>query len=345
MTEIHPEVETLARYVRGELGRDDRRQLERHLMGCSSCQRKVDEIPAEPGGPGVVRWLGHRFAERRARWAERQERRESLSGVMRGLGDILGILAEKRVLELLRASEHERRAMIRDDEEVRTLHVCELLEARCREAWFEDPEEAVELARLAQRIAGRLDVEAYGAERVEHAKAMAWTHLGSSYRIASAHRRSHRPVLEVAEGRPARSTEDAEGEDAYPEIVPPRLSLGEAPAASREAREALEAETALWEMRDAFLDRGLGFDAALVTLDLALVLLRQGREEEVRELAEETVALFEERGARPYVTDAMRFLRDASRQEEPPLTPDLVAKMAEFLQRQRNDPRHRRDER
>ncbi len=335
MSDIHPDPETLARYVRGELGRDPRRELERHLMGCSACQKAADEIQAEPGQAGVVRWLGHRFEERRARWEDRKERKENLGGVMRGLGNLVGAFAEKRVLELLRASEHERRALIRDEAEVRTLPVCELLEARCREAWLDDPEEAVELAKLALRIAERLDPGTYGAERVEHAKALAWVHLGNSYRIASAGRRPSRPALGIAEDRRGRSGED----DAYPEIVPRRFSVRERPAASTEA------ETALWELRDAFLERGLGFDAALVTLELAMALLRQGREGEVRDLAVETVALFEEREAQPYATDAMRFLRDAALREGTPLRPDLLVRMVELLQHQRNDPRHRKDER
>ena len=334
MSEPHPDAETLVRYVRGDLGREPRRTLERHLMGCSACQKAVDEIQAEPGRGGVVRWQGHRFEERRAKWEGRKERKENLGGVMRGLGSLVGIFAEKRVLELLRASEHERRALIRDEEEVRSLPVFELLEARCREAWLDDPEEAVELAKLALRIAEKLDLRTYGAERIEHAKALAWVHLGNSYRIAAASRRTSRPALEIAEDRTERSGED----DAYPEIVPRRFSIGERRAASAEA------ETALWELRDAFLDRGLGFDAALVTLELALVLLRQGGEEGVRDLAEETVALFEERGAQPYVIDAMRFLRDAGPREGRPLTPDLLTRMAELLQRQRNDPRHRKEE-
>ena len=335
MREIHPDAETLARYVRGELGREPRRALERHLMGCATCQKAVDEIQAAPGRGGVVRWQGHRFEERRARWEDRKEQKENLGGVMRGLGNLVGMFAEKRVQELLRASEHERRALIRDEEEVRTLPVCELLEARCREAWLDDPEEAVELAKLALRIAEKLDLRTYGADRVEHAKALAWMHLGNSYRIAAVRRRTSRPGREVAEGRPDR---EAGEDDAYPPIVPRRFSIGERPAASPEA------ETALWELRDACLERGLGFDAALVTLELALVYLRQGREADVRDLAKESVPLFEEKGAQSYVTDAMRFLRDAAQKPEP-LTPSLLTRMAELLQRQRNDPRHRKEER
>lgn len=331
MREIHPDAETLARYVRGELGREPRRELERHLMGCAACQKAVDDIQAPPGQGGVVRWQGHRFEERRARREDRTARKENLGGVMRGLGRIVGTFAEKRVEELLRASEHERRALIRDEEEVRTLPVCELLEARCREAWIDDPEEAVELAKLALGIAGKLDIRTYGAERVEHAKAVAWMHLGNSYRIAAARQRKSRPGLEVAEGRPEQKAGE---DDAYPPIVLPRFSIGERPAVSPEA------EMALWELRDACLDRGLGFDAALVTLELALVYLRQGREPDTRDLAQESVPLFEEKGAQKYVTDAMRFLRDAAQKNEP-LTPSLLTRMAELLQRQRNDPRHR----
>ena len=43
-------------------------------------------------------------------------------------------------------------------------------------------------------------------------------------------------------------------------------------------RRSWNTEQALWDLRDAFLGRGMAFDAVLVCLDLAAVLLRQGRE-------------------------------------------------------------------
>ncbi|HEX7183280.1 MAG TPA: hypothetical protein VF756_15675 [Thermoanaerobaculia bacterium] len=327
--DLHPDAGTLARYVRGETGRLESRELELHLSGCTACQAAVDKIPLETGRGGVVRWQGHRFEERRVqsereeeRRQMREERRQNLEEVMHGLGSVIGAIAEKELAELLREPELGRRALIRKEEKFHSMHLCELLEARCRQAWFTDPAEAVEYAKLAALIAERLPAEAYGSNPVKSARIMAWRHLGNSYRIAADWRRTRR--FEVAE-----RAEDDDSTSARP-----AWTLGEGGS-------SYEAEVALWELRDAFLELGMGFDALLVTLDLAIAFLKQGREEELRRLVDEGVALFEERGVQPYTLDAMRFLRDSSARQGLPLTVELLEKMATFLQRVRNDPAHR----
>jgi uncharacterized protein (UPF0212 family) len=224
MISSHPDLETLTRFVRGTLGRERRREVELHLSGCPACGLRLEAIPPAPGPETVVRW---------------REERRNLGETLRGIGNALGALAEKQVHELLAASEHERRQRIRTEAGLPTLALCELLEARCRAAWLEDPEEAVELARLAVLVADRLDLGVYGADRVENARAMAWMHLGNAFRIAAEWRQTRENVSQVADVRPA---------DAGPAERP--MSLTD-PALPR-----YEIDAALWEVRDAFLDRG-----------------------------------------------------------------------------------------
>jgi hypothetical protein len=321
MISSHPDLETLTRFVRGTLGRDPRRAVESHLAGCAACREALDSIPPAPGPETVVRWRAHLFEARRRRREQEEADRREADQTLRGVGALLGALAETQAQELLAASEHERRLLIRNEERFRTLALCELLEARCRAAWFVDPEEAVELARLASLVAERLDIGVYGAERAESAKAMAWMHLGNAFRIAAEWRSTHEQVSWVAQPSPGA----AEPPQLLTDASLPRYEIG----------------TALWEMRDAFLDRGMGFDAVLVTLDLVAESLREGQIESVRRLVEESVPLFEEKGLQPYTIDAMRFLRDAVHGGEPALTPELLSRMAELLQRARNDPQHR----
>lgn len=323
MISPHPDLETLTRFVRGALGRERRREVEGHLAGCADCRARLESIPPAPGPETVIKWRAHLFEERRRRREQGEESRRDVDLTMRRIGNVIGALAEKQVHELLAASEHERRLLIRNEESFRTLALCELLEARCRSAWLSDPEEAVELARLAALVAERLDPGVYGAERVENAKAMAWMHLGNAFRIAAEWRKTREDVSEVAEA----------GASGLPQsLVDPALPR-------------YEIDTALWEMRDAFLERGMGFDAVLVTLDLAADYLREERMSDVRRMVEESVPLFEERfeerGIQPYTVDALRFLRDAIRSGEPRLAPDLLTRMATLLQRARNDPQHR----
>jgi hypothetical protein len=331
MSDLHPDLETLARYVRGELGREPRRTLEGHLASCVPCQEKLETVPATPKEEPVVKWRAHVFEERRRQREVAADARRDHDQKMRGIGNILGVLAEKQARELLASSEHERRLLIRTDESYRTLALCELLEARCRSAWMDDPEEAVEYARLAVQVTERLDLAHYGADRVEKARAMAWMHLGNAYRIASEWRRSREGITDVAETPPEEDgawggTTGGASHSYVPHL--PDLPL-------------FEVETALWEMRDAYLERGMGFDAVLVSLDLAAAFLREGRQEDFRRMVEEGVARFEASNVQPYTVDAMRFLREVLHRGEPEVTPDLLEKMAATLQRVRNDPQHR----
>lgn len=307
MDQGHPEPEVLARYARGELTREGRRALERHLADCLSCQEAVDGLPSRSGS--VVRWQGHRFTqkEEESPVAEGPDRRETVRGVLRALGNVLAATSETAAARLLSQPEHGRRALIRDDARLRTLGLCELLEARCRAAWLEDPDEAVENAKLAVLIAQKLSPEAYGARRLEDVRALAWVHLGTSFRLAS--------ESMVAEG-----AEPADA-DAYPTGTVGASVL-------RDGQGAVEA--ALRETREACLERGLEYDAALVTLDLASAYLRADRPEEIAPLAGEAAGLFSE----PYLADAMRFLQGSAEGEE--LTPELVGRMALLLQRRRS---------
>jgi hypothetical protein len=325
MISSHPDLETLTRFVRGTLGRERRHALELHLAECPVCRERLEEIPPAPGPETVVKWRAHLFEERRQRREQGEESQRNLQQTMRGIGNIIGAMAEKQVQELLAASEHERRSMIRKEESFRTLALCELLEARCRAAWFEDPEEAVELAKLAAAVAERLDFGVYGGDRVENAKAMAWVHLGNAFRIAAEWRSTQENASEVAEALPEGSEPMDGGPQSLTDPVLPRYEI----------------DAALWELRDAFLERGMGFDAVLVTLDLAADYLREERADDVRHMLDESVPRFEERGIQPYAVDALRFLRDAVHRGEPQLTPELLARTASLLQRVRNDPQHR----
>ncbi|HKH43264.1 MAG TPA: zf-HC2 domain-containing protein [Thermoanaerobaculia bacterium] len=324
MISSHPDLETLTRFVRGTLGNARRRELESHLAACATCRETLEAIPPAPGPETVVKWRAHLFEERRRRREQGEESRRDADQTLRGVGAVIGALAEKQVHELLAASEHERRLLIRNEESFRTLALCELLEARCRAAWSVDPEEAADLARLAALVAERLDLGVYGAERVENAKAMAWMHLGNAFRIAAEWRKTQENVSHVAEAQPF-EVDSAEPAQILSDAALPRYEI----------------DTALWEMRDAFLARRMGFDAVLVTLDLAAESLREGRVDGFRRMVEESVPLFEESGLQPYTVDAVRFLRDAVRSGEPCLTPDLLTRMVTLLQRARNDPQHR----
>jgi tetratricopeptide (TPR) repeat protein len=100
-----------------------------------------------------------------------------------------------------------------------------------------------------------------------------------------------------------------------------------------------EAETALREARDAFIERGIGFDAALVSLHLAAVYAKKGDANEMKRLAAEMVPIFESRDLHPEALAALAIFRQAAESEQ--VTLGLVERMATYLQRARRNPEMR----
>lgn len=324
-TREHPQAETLERYVNGELGRDPRRALEGHLAACPLCRSLVDSLPV-PAGP--VRWQAHRFAARRLERERDEATQENLDGVLHALGPIIAAVSRGELAELLDAGEMRRRALIRQEPRFRSLALCAQLEARCRAVWLDDPQEAVELAKLAVLIAERLAAEG-SAEPAADARAMALMHLGNACRIAAEQR--SRPRAQLVDAAPDAAPES------YAERVVPGVETLER-AAAEMSGSSWEAEAALWELRDAYLARGMALDAVLVCLDLARAFLRDGRQDELRRMAEESAALLASREADPFLIDALLFLRDEKKREGRPLTVDLLDKMTRFLEEARHDP-------
>jgi hypothetical protein len=319
----HPSDESLARYAAGETPRDEGRALEAHLAGCPECQRRVDALP--PSGGRTVRWQAHRFAAGRSaggastpgevaeREADYRARRERGDRLLSAFGGVLGALHLRRVDELLAEPEHRRRQLLRQEgERFGGLNLCELLEERCRTAWRSDPGEAVELAKLAVLVAGEADPELYGSGKVGDARELALLHLGVSFRIA---------------GR-------AEGEEGG------EVSMGE------EGGEVpvSEVEAALEEVRAAFLEREMWFDAAQAALDRLRLLRDLGRLDEMARSSESAADALREAGAPDRAEEPVRRVARAhARGELAPPDQDLFDELDRAVQDARNDPRMRFD--
>jgi tetratricopeptide (TPR) repeat protein len=97
-----------------------------------------------------------------------------------------------------------------------------------------------------------------------------------------------------------------------------------------------EAETSLREARDGFVERGIGFDAAMASLDLATVYLQQGRTGELKRVAAEMVPIFESRDVHQEALAALLLFRQAADAEE--VTLGLLERIAGYLQRARQNP-------
>lgn len=97
-----------------------------------------------------------------------------------------------------------------------------------------------------------------------------------------------------------------------------------------------QAEVAFREVRDAYVQLALDWDATLVSLDLAGVYVRQGRTADVLHLAEEMLAVFSARNIHREALQALAYLSSAARLEDVGIA--LIQEVADFLKELRTNP-------
>jgi len=92
-----------------------------------------------------------------------------------------------------------------------------------------------------------------------------------------------------------------------------------------------EAEAAYREVQRDFLEHGVLYSVALVSLDLALLLSRQGRTEELKRLAAELMAIFSAQEVHREATAALVLFQRACEEER--VTAELIARLSTLLRR------------
>ena len=97
-----------------------------------------------------------------------------------------------------------------------------------------------------------------------------------------------------------------------------------------------QAIAALRQVRVDFADREVPYDAALATLDLAVLLLEEGQTAEVRALAPEMAPIFASLEVHREALAALRLFWSAVEREE--ATAELGRRLVQFLERARYDP-------
>jgi tetratricopeptide (TPR) repeat protein len=97
-----------------------------------------------------------------------------------------------------------------------------------------------------------------------------------------------------------------------------------------------EAAELLGRVRVGFIEQGLGYDAAIASLDLAAVCARLGHTSEVRRLAEEMLPIFRSREVHREALAALIVFQQAAQSESATL--DLVEEIAAYLRRAAGDP-------
>jgi len=100
-----------------------------------------------------------------------------------------------------------------------------------------------------------------------------------------------------------------------------------------------EAESSLASARAGFLRQGIGFDAALVSLDLAQLYAGERRTAEMRGLAEEMLPIFKSRDLHSAAVAALILFQQSIRMDT--LSSQLLQDLGAYLRRARNDHRLR----
>lgn len=95
------------------------------------------------------------------------------------------------------------------------------------------------------------------------------------------------------------------------------------------------AEAAFREVQREFLERRMGYDAALVSLDLALLYAQENCTEDLKKLAADLMPIFESRDVHREAIVALLMFQRACEEEK--LTVALVRKFAEYLRRERRE--------
>lgn len=96
------------------------------------------------------------------------------------------------------------------------------------------------------------------------------------------------------------------------------------------------AESLFIAARDGFVEEGIPYDTALISLELAILYAEQGRTADLKRLAQEMVPIFSSLQVHREALAALTFLKQAMEAERASL--ELVNGVASFLRRARHDP-------
>jgi len=97
-----------------------------------------------------------------------------------------------------------------------------------------------------------------------------------------------------------------------------------------------EAAKIFFSVREGLLSRGITYDAALASLELAVVYLEGGRLEEVKSLARQMVSVFQSQGIHREALAALMIFRDAA--EHKTVTSDLARSLIRYFRRAPGNP-------
>jgi len=97
-----------------------------------------------------------------------------------------------------------------------------------------------------------------------------------------------------------------------------------------------KAEAMFRKVRGQFIEAGIGYEAAMISLDLASLYLQQGKSDEVADLAQEMLPIFKSRDVHREAIAALIVFQRAVERET--INLKLVGELESYLRHARNDP-------
>ena len=180
MVEGHVSEELLGRFIRVEVSRREAQNVVRHLLsGCARCLEAAHRVATEAGLFGSARATGWEQAyekvfERALAFASEEEQRLALEK-LRGWAlwmDLQPLTPQRRL------------SIVESDARFHTFGLYDRLLEAGRWALYSEPAEAVHIARLAIRVAERLDPDRTGERHGADLRSAAWGALGNAQRVA-----------------------------------------------------------------------------------------------------------------------------------------------------------------
>ncbi|HWM89636.1 MAG TPA: hypothetical protein VN493_02600 [Thermoanaerobaculia bacterium] len=201
-------------------------------------------------------------------------------------------------------------------------------------------ESRVDMARVLLKLGATYNLQGKSEQAVEVARA-ALTELSPEREPRLyMNGRYNLALFLVESGEPGQAAEvldaDADLYKRYPEPWVQLRLIGLRGKIAAARRDFVAAEAAFLQMRDGFLQEGLGYDAAIVSMDLALVYLRQGRTAELKALAREMLPIFRSQDVHREAVAALVLFQEAVREEQ--VTAAFVREVAAYLDAARFDP-------
>jgi len=182
MEDTHPSLETLARWLAGELEHEEvLREVVPHLVAsCPVCRHLREEI--------------RRLQDESGHWNE-----------------VVAVLETQEAPALAAwlqgRPQEERMRLASEDESLHTWGLCQYFVRASRESIFQDPAQAVDWARLAVRLSDHLS-QSYHPDSIRDLRARAYAQLGNAYRVLGELKGSEHAFLSARECLGASGTGD-----------------------------------------------------------------------------------------------------------------------------------------